>query len=140
MNELVNSCRFIGNLGKDPEMQYTPKGTAMLKFSVAVNEKRYEGDGYVDNTTWLDLAAFGKLAETMVKLLKKGTKIIVDAQYGKSSYEEQDTGKKRTSHNFTVRNFQILSGGRTKDEADNTESGDTSGYSYGEDEDETSPF
>ena len=114
MNELINSCRFTGRLGRDPEMRYLPTGTALATFSLALNQHRYNSEtkGYDKETQWVYLSAFGKLAENIIKLLQKGSLIEVDAQYRSSRYEGED-GKPRYNHNFIVRSMNLLAKGRS---------------------------
>lgn len=139
MNELVNSCRFVGRLGKDPEAQYSPKGSMVLKFSLAVNQRKWADGEYEKDTLWVDLVAFGKRAETMNMMLQKGTLVLVDAEYQKNSYTNRD-GDKRLAHNFLVRSFQLLSGGRRSDETGDGSSDNEDSY-YGSNlPDEDMPF
>jgi single-strand DNA-binding protein len=107
MNDIENSCRFTGRLGKEPEMRYTPKGTAVLDMSIAVDKTVKTDDEYTKETTWVPLTAFGKTAENMNKLLEKGSMVSVDAQYNTGSYEGKD-GSKHYTHNFIVRNFKAI--------------------------------
>jgi len=105
-----NLVYFIGNLGRDPELRYLPSGTPLAKFSIAVNERRPDPNNegkYITDTIWPDLAAYGKLADRVVKVLKKGAKIAVVAKYSKRPYETQ-AGEKRTYHEFIVDSFEIL--------------------------------
>ena len=130
MNELKNSCRFMGRLGKDPEMVYLPSGTAKLNFSLAVDNRRKTDSGsYEKETTWVDLVAFGKSAENLNKMTQKGTLVAVDAQYSKGHWQNE-AGENRVSHNFMVRSWELLKDGRSKDDA--TQAEDTGGADLGE--------
>ena len=72
---------FIGNLGQDPEMRYTPSGTAVTNFNVAVNRKYKLGDGTEkEETTWIRVSAFGKLAEITNEYLEKGRQVFVEGK------------------------------------------------------------
>ncbi len=77
---------LIGNLGGDPETRYTPQGTLVVNFSLAVNNRRRDASGnQQESTNWYRISAFGRLAETMVNLsergyLTKGKQIYVDGQ------------------------------------------------------------
>jgi single-strand DNA-binding protein len=132
MNEHVNTSKFIGRLGKDPEMQYLPTGNAVLNFSIAVNMVRYQEGEYVKETLWVDLTAFGKTAESAAKVLRKGTQVSVDASYGKRQYTDKE-GKKRYAHDFTVRSFHILS-------SPNTNGASESAVESADEEVELAPF
>ena len=57
---IVNSCRFIGRLGQDPDLQYTPGGTAIVKIGLAVNGRLKVDEEWVDETTWVNLTAFAR--------------------------------------------------------------------------------
>ena len=74
---------IIGNLGKDPHMEYTPEGTAYTKFPVAVNRKAGE-DELVD---WYNVVAWGKLAENCNEYLSKGCAVFVDGQMKSREFE-----------------------------------------------------
>lgn len=72
---------FIGNLGQDPEMRYTPSGTAVTNFNVAVNRKYKLSDGTEkEETTWLRVSAFNKLAEITNEYLKKGRQVFIEGK------------------------------------------------------------
>ncbi|MCK5644790.1 MAG: single-stranded DNA-binding protein [Gammaproteobacteria bacterium] len=104
---LVNSCRFLGRLGAEPDMQYTPTGTAIVKVGIAVNERRKDGDEWVDDTLWVDLTLFGAQAENLSKVVNKGDLIQVDCQYQKRAYTSNE-GEKRTNHDFIVREWNLV--------------------------------
>lgn len=78
----LNKCSFIGRLGKNPEMRYLPDGTATVAFSIACGDdyKKQSGEK-VERTEWINLAAFGKLAELIGKYLVKGSKIYAEGKY-----------------------------------------------------------
>lgn len=70
-----------GNLGRDPEMRYTPSGQAITNFSVAVNESYTNSNGEkVKRTTWFRVSAWGKQAEVCNEYLKKGSYVLVDGR------------------------------------------------------------
>ncbi len=72
----VNNVILIGNLGKDPEFKYTPNGTAVANFSLAINEKR----GDKDHTEWVRIVAWGKLADICGEHLKKGKQVYIEGK------------------------------------------------------------
>ena len=107
MTRGVNECQFRGNLGRDPEMRYTPNGKAVTSFTIAVN-RRYKADGKtVEKVTWVRCSAWGKLAEIVNKYCHKGTQVMVWARYDEDSYEKD--GVRKYSHQFTVNRLDILS-------------------------------
>jgi len=72
---------LIGNLGRDPEMRYTPSGQAVTNFSVATNRQYTGADGnQVKETTWFRVSTWGKQAETCNQYLKKGSKVLVEGR------------------------------------------------------------
>jgi single-strand DNA-binding protein len=72
---------LAGNLGRDPEMRYTPAGKAVTNFSVASSRKYQSGAGeLVDETVWFRVSAWGKTAETCNQYLKKGSKVLVEGR------------------------------------------------------------
>ncbi len=78
---MFHTIIIVGNLGRDPEMRYTPNGQAVTNFSVA-STRRYPGsDGQmVDETTWFRISAWGKQAETCNTYLQKGSKVLVEGR------------------------------------------------------------
>lgn len=98
---------LVGNLGRDPEMRYTPNGTPVTSFSVATNRKYTASDGQIkDETLWFRISVWGKQAETCNQYLTKGQKVLVegslvgDENGGPRIWTGQD-GKPRAS--FEVR-------------------------------------
>jgi single-strand DNA-binding protein len=72
---------IVGNLGRDPEMRYTPSGTPVTSLSVATNRKYTGSDGQVvKETTWFRVSVFGKSAETCAQYLKKGGAVLVEGR------------------------------------------------------------
>jgi len=102
-----NSCRFTGRLGKNPDLQYTPSGTAIINVGIAVKGRKKEGDEWVDETTWVDLSFFGRHAETLHKLANQGDLIGVNCEYQKRPYTTPE-GEKKARHNFIVREWRFL--------------------------------
>ncbi|HLT19135.1 MAG TPA: single-stranded DNA-binding protein [Thermomicrobiales bacterium] len=99
---------IVGNLGRDPEMRYTPSGTPVTNFSVAVNRRRPTGGGeYQDETDWYRVAVFGRMAEVADQYLVRGMKVLVDGQPQIRSFTGQD-GVERTSIEINADNFVML--------------------------------
>jgi len=77
----MDKITLIGNLGKDPEMRYTPSGQPVTSFSVASNRKYTNNNGEaVKETTWFRISAWGKLAETCNQYLKKGRQVYIEGR------------------------------------------------------------
>lgn len=108
MNDNKNSCKFIGRLGRDPEMKYTSTGNAITKFSIAVDMRKPAKDGEASNsdTTWVQITAWGKLAETASKILTKGTLVAVDTYMTNRKWEKD--GVPQYSTDFTLRSMDVL--------------------------------
>jgi single-strand DNA-binding protein len=85
---------FVGNLGGDPELRFTPSGAAVVNFSVGVAERKKEGDSWVDGeTTWYRCNAWRTLAENIAESLTKGTRVVVTGTIKSRSYETREGGK-----------------------------------------------
>ena len=89
---------LIGNLGRDPEMRYTPNGKPVTQFSVAVSHSRPDGQGgwIDDGTDWYRVSVFGDRAERAAEQLRKGNKVFVEGRFKTREFEGKD-GEKRTS-------------------------------------------
>ena len=107
MTRGLNECQFKGNMGRDPEMRYTPNGKAVVDFSIAVNRKYTKNGTPAESTTWVRCTAWGKLAEVINKWCHKGTQVLVFARYDNESYVKD--GVQKYSHRFTVDRLDILS-------------------------------
>ena len=104
----INKAILVGNLGRDPEMSYTPAGLAVARFSIATSE------GWKDKATgekktkteWHRIVAFGRLAEICGEYLSKGKQIYVEGRIQTSSWEKD--GITRYSTDIIVNNMQML--------------------------------
>ena len=99
----VNKMIIIGNLGRDPEVRYTPDGLAVTNFSVAVTEK-IKGE---DKTLWFKIVAFGKLGEICGEYLSKGKQAYVEGRLQTSEWEDRD-GNKRFTLEIVASQMQML--------------------------------
>lgn len=100
---------MIGNVGKDPEMSYTPNGKACTRFSVAVNRRGPKNDkgDRPEATQWFNVIAWEKLAETCNSYLHKGSKVYVEGRIGSRKYEDKE-GKEREIWEVTITDMQML--------------------------------
>ncbi len=89
----VNSCTFIGNLGNDVELKYTPSGKAVVNASLAVNEEWGTGDDRQQKVEWVSLVVWDTLAEVMGKYCRKGSKLYVTGRLQTRTWENNDGGK-----------------------------------------------
>jgi len=91
----INKAVLIGRLGKDPEMKYTPSGTAVASFSIATNYSVKDGDGnYTDKTDWHNIVVFGRRAEFAGEYLSKGRLVYIEGRIQTRSWEDQNGNKK----------------------------------------------
>ena len=86
----MNKIIVVGNLGKDPEMRYTPNGQAVTSFSVATNHRYNTSEGEQrDETEWFSVSVFGRQADACNQYLSKGQKVYVDGRIRSRSYQAQ---------------------------------------------------
>ena len=108
---------IVGNLGRDPEMRYTPSGTPVTSLSVATNRKYTGSDGQqVKETTWFRVSVFGKAAENCAQYLKKGSAVLVDGRLtpdknsgGPRVYQRPD-GTMSATYEVAANTVRFLSG------------------------------
>lgn len=109
-----NKITVIGNLGKDPELRYTPQGDAVCDFSVAVNDRKRDKSGdFQDVTTWFRVTLWRKLAENASKYLTKGKQVYIEGRLNVEEWQDRD-GNNRYTLNITASEMQFL-GGRNDD-------------------------
>lgn len=106
-----NKIIVVGNLGRDPELRYTPQGTAVCDFSIATNEKKRDKSGEMqDVTTWFRVTTWGKLAETASKYLSKGKSVYVEGRLRLEEYTDRE-GKQRFNLEVNASEMHFLGGG-----------------------------
>jgi single-strand DNA-binding protein len=104
----VNKAILVGNLGKDPELRYTPSGTAVCTFSLATTERFKNKQGeQQDKTEWHNIVVWAGLAEICGKYLTKGKQIYVEGRIQNRSYDDRD-GNKRYISEVVVNEMQML--------------------------------
>lgn len=107
-----NKVILIGNLTRDPELRYTPKGTALAKLSLAVNRTwRTETGESKEEVTFVDIEAWGRQAETLSQYMKKGNPLLVEGRLRLDTWEDKQTNQKRSKLAVVVEGFQFLGGG-----------------------------
>src|SRR5205807_8636729 len=112
MAKSLNKVMLIGNLGKDPEVKFTPSGTAVAKFSLATNERFKDKAGeWQDRTEWHNIVAWQRLAEIVGEYVKKGSKIYIEGRIQTSSWEDKQSGEKKYRTEI-IANDLVLLGGR----------------------------
>ncbi len=108
----VNKVILIGNLGKDPEVKYTPQGTPVAKITLATNERFKGKDGqWQDRTEWHNVVLWQRLAEIAGEYLKKGGKVYIEGRLQTRSWDDKTSGQKKYMTEV-VANDLVLLGGR----------------------------
>lgn len=98
-----NRVVLVGNLTRDPEIRYVASGSGVVKFTLAVNRRTKNGD----ETTFIDITAWEKLAETCNTYLKKGMSVLVEGRLVIRNYDDKD-GNKRKATEIVIDNMQML--------------------------------
>ena len=108
----LNKVMLMGNLTRDPEIKYTPKGTAIANFGIAVNRTftTAEGGEKREEVTFIDLEAFGRTAEIIGEYFKKGRPIFIEGRLKLDSWDDKQTGKKMSKLRVVVDSFEFLGG------------------------------
>jgi single-strand DNA-binding protein len=135
---MYHTIILVGNLGRDPEMRYTPGGQAVTNFSVATSRQYTASDGnLVKETIWFRISTWGKLAETCNNYLKKGSKVLVEGRLnpdpatgGPRMWTRQD-GTSAASYEITANTVRFMS---SRTEAEGEAAYSESASSVGEDD------
>ena len=92
-----NKIILVGNLGRDPELRYTPQGSAVCSFSMATNEKRRDKSGEFQNiATWFRVTLWGNQAETAAKYLTKGKQVYIEGRLRMDEYTDREGAIQKT--------------------------------------------
>ncbi len=111
----LNKVMLIGNLTRDPEVRYTPKGTAVTDLGLAVNRIYATDSGERrEETTFVDITLWGRQAEIAGQYMKKGKPIYIEGRLQMDTWQDKQTGQNRTKLKIVGENFQFLGG---RDEA-----------------------
>jgi single-strand DNA-binding protein len=131
----VNKVILVGNLGKDPELRYTPSGAAVATFSLATTERYKDKSGQQqDKTEWHNIVVWNKLAEICSKYLHKGKQVYIEGRIQSRSYDDKD-GNKRYITEIVADQMQMLgrageeTGGQTRSGGESRQSRPTSSAS-----------
>ena len=141
---MYQSLTIVGNVGRDPEMRYTPSGQAVTSFSVATNRQYTANSGEtVKETIWFRVTTWGKQAETCNKFVKKGSKVLVEGRLtadnatgGPRVWKAQD-GTPRASFEVSANTVRFLS---SRGDEEGGGGGDMGGGSFTGAPDEDIPF
>ena len=114
----LNQLFIGGNLTRDPELRFTPNGTAICKFGVAVNRKwKTESGEEKEEVTFVDIDCFGKTAELIAKLFKKGKPILVQGRLKLEQWDDKQTGQKKSKLGVALESFQFCGGDKVETNA-----------------------
>jgi len=135
----LNKVMLIGNLTRDPEVRYTPKGTAVGDLGMAVNRRVSDGNGnWSDEVTFVDVTVWGTNAENAQKYLTKGRGVFVEGRLQLDTWDDKQSGQKRSKLKVVAEVLQFLpdgkggpqrSGGDAEHAAPRSGGGDSAGYS-----------
>ena len=103
---------ITGNLTRDPELRTTPSGSSVCSFSVAVNRTYKDANGEQrEDVSFLDCSAWGKLGEMISQYAKKGSSVLVSGRLDQRSWDDKNTGQKRSRVEIVVEDFNFISAG-----------------------------
>ena len=107
----VNKVILIGNLGKDPEVKYTPSGTPVAKIALATNERFKDKSGeWQDRTEWHNVVLWQRLAEIAGEYLKKGGKVYIEGRLQTRSWDDKQTNQKKYMTEVVASDLVLLGG------------------------------
>jgi len=107
----LNRVLLIGNLTRDPELRVTPKGTSICQFGLAVNRTFKDGAGQPrDETTFIDVEAWGRQGEVISKYCSKGRPLFVEGRLRFDQWEDKTSGQKRSRLSVVLETFQFIGG------------------------------
>lgn len=124
----LNKVMLIGNLTRDPEVRYTPKGTAVAEIGLAVN--RYftsESGEKREETTFVDVTLWGRQAEIAGEYLKKGRPVFIEGRLQLDTWDDKQTGQKRSKLKVVGDGIQLLGSPHREGEGGNESGGSTGG-------------
>ena len=120
----LNKVLLLGNLTRDPEVRYTPKGTAVGDLGIAVNRRVSDGNGnWSDEVTFVDVTVWGTNAENAQKYLTKGRGVFIEGRLQMDTWEDKQSGQKRSKLKVVAEVLQFLPDGKG-----GTSGGGGSGY------------
>jgi len=118
---MINKVILIGNLGKDPEVNYTQSGDAVVNFSIATTERWKGQDGQQNKKTeWHNIVVWKRLAEICAEFLQKGSKVYIEGKLQTRKWEDKD-GNDRYTTEIIAREMQMLT---PKGQGENTRGAD----------------
>lgn len=113
----VNRVTISGNIGRDPELRSTASGTAVLSFSVCVNDRQKVNGEWKDKPNWVDCIIFGNRAESVSRYLSKGSHVTVDGRLSQNTWETKE-GQRRSKLEVIVDNIDFSGSKRADAQAE----------------------
>lgn len=108
-----NKVIIAGNLTRDPELRYTPKGTAIARIGMAINRTwKTETGETKEEATFVDVDAFGRQAEVIAQYMKKGRPLLVEGRLKLDQWEDKNTHQKQSKLRVVLESFSFLDSGR----------------------------
>lgn len=104
----INLVTLVGRLTRDSELKYTNSGTAVCKFSLAVNRRKRSGEQWTDEVSYFDVVLWGKQGEALQQYLAKGKQIAVSGELRQNRWEQD--GQSRSKVEIVANNLQLLGG------------------------------
>ena len=105
----LNDCKFIGRLGQDVDLRYTAGGSPVAKFSIACGDDYKDKSGTkVEVTNWINIVAFGKLADICGQFLKKGSKVFISGKFVTNKWQDKASGQDRYSTEIIAGDMEML--------------------------------
>ncbi|MDD3045035.1 MAG: single-stranded DNA-binding protein [Candidatus Delongbacteria bacterium] len=128
----VNKVFLIGNLGKDPEVKYTPSGVQIAKFSLATSERVKRNEAWEEKTDWHNIVLFARQAEYAGEYLKKGMTVFIDGKISTRSWDDENGVRKYITEiignvvkNLSVKRDDTSSSSDTEDNGNHNSEKDT---------------
>jgi single-strand DNA-binding protein len=107
----LNKVLLLGNVTRDPEVRYTPKGSAVCDLGIAVNRAYTTDSGEKrEEVTFVDVTLWGRTAEVASEYLKKGRPVFIEGRLQMDTWDDKQTGQKRTRLRVVAENMQLLGG------------------------------
>ncbi len=108
----LNKVMLIGNLTRDPDLKYTPNGTAVTEFGIAVNRNYKQGEEWKKDVCYIDITVWGRQAVNCGEYLSKGSQVFLEGRLRYNSWEDKE-GKKRNKLDVVADNVLFLTRGKS---------------------------
>ncbi len=110
-----NKVILAGNLTRDPELRYTPKGTAVANFSLAVNRTwKSESGESKEEVSFISVEAFGRQAEVIAQYMRKGRPLLIEGRLKQDTWEDKNTHQKQSKLKVVLEGFTFIDSNRTE--------------------------